>query len=249
MSDRLLRQRFELKYQISEPTALAVRDFIRQYAVPDEFAAASPDYAYPVYSIYLDSPDLHLYRSALHGDCNRFKLRLRYYSPEPNQPVFAEIKRRQNSIILKDRIKLSPTGAKELAAGQFPTELSITKARDHQALNEFLRRACLLNAVPTSRVVYQREAWAGVGAESDLRITLDRQVCSDPLDRITFSCQPPQGPPVFGNTVILELKFTDRFPGWFQQLVQRFQLQSQGAAKYVAGLEQAGLDRPAIAFA
>jgi hypothetical protein len=36
--------------------------------------------------------------------------------------------------------------------------------------------------------------------------------------------------------VILELKFTDRFPDWFQRLIQRFDLMQCGAAKYCEGL-------------
>jgi hypothetical protein len=37
---------------------------------------------------------------------------------------------------------------------------------------------------------------------------------------------------IYGPTVILELKFTDRFPNWFNDLVQRFNLMQSAAAKY-----------------
>ena len=40
----------------------------------------------------------------------------------------------------------------------------------------------------------------------------------------------------WGKTVILELKFTDRFAEWFAELVRVFNLQPSGAAKYVDGL-------------
>ena len=36
--------------------------------------------------------------------------------------------------------------------------------------------------------------------------------------------------------VFFELKFTDRFPGWFQRLIERFDLMQCGAAKYCEGL-------------
>jgi hypothetical protein len=40
----------------------------------------------------------------------------------------------------------------------------------------------------------------------------------------------------FGDSVVLELKFTNRFPEWFKELVRVFGLMQCGAAKYVDGL-------------
>ncbi len=45
---------------------------------------------------------------------------------------------------------------------------------------------------------------------------------------------------VFGNLVVLELKFTGRFPTWFTQLVQRFSLKQRSAAKYADGVALRG---------
>jgi hypothetical protein len=43
--------------------------------------------------------------------------------------------------------------------------------------------------------------------------------------------------------VILELKFTNRFPNWFRELVQVFDLRQCGAAKYVDGIARFGESR------
>src|ERR1041384_8320422 len=101
--DRMQQQRFELKYLISEETALLARDFVQSYLEMDEFSVGRADYSYPVHSLYLDSDDLTLYWRTVNGDKNRFKLRLRYYSLSPDAPVFFEIKRRMNNCILKQR--------------------------------------------------------------------------------------------------------------------------------------------------
>jgi hypothetical protein len=37
------------------------------------------------------------------------------------------------------------------------------------------------------------------------------------------------------DTVILELKFTERFPNWYRDLVRAFNCFQTGAAKYVEG--------------
>ena len=54
---------------------------------------------------------------------------------------------------------------------------------------------------------------------------------------------------VFGNKVILELKFTNRFPDWFKELVRVFGLMQCGAAKYVDGVTLVGENVVTRAFA
>src|SRR4051794_30791922 len=97
---RLMASRFELKYLVYEETALRIRDFVRQYLELDEFGIGKADSSYPVHSLYLDSKSLEIYWRTVNGDKNRYKLRLRYYNDDPDTPVFFEIKRRMNNIIL-----------------------------------------------------------------------------------------------------------------------------------------------------
>src|SRR5690349_1863711 len=120
MAHELQLQRFELKYLVPEPTALGVRDFVRSYLELDEFGATLPNFSYPVHSLYLDSSDLKLYQATINGEKNRFKLRLRYYEERPDAPVFFEIKRRMNNIIMKQRGGVRREHVPSLLAGQLP---------------------------------------------------------------------------------------------------------------------------------
>ena len=43
-----------------------------------------------------------------------------------------------------------------------------------------------------------------------------------------------------GKDIVLELKFTNRFPDWFRDLVRAFNLMQCGAAKYVDGVALQG---------
>ena len=45
---------------------------------------------------------------------------------------------------------------------------------------------------------------------------------------------------VFGREVVLEIKFTERFPLWCRQMVEALNLAQTGAAKYAWGIEQLG---------
>src|SRR5262245_13432472 len=138
--DRLQTQRFELKYLVREETALAIRRFVSCYLKPDEFAAISPNYSYPVHSLYLDSPDLSTYQSVQAREKTRFKLRIRYYSAS-DTAVYLEIKRRTNEVISKMRAKVRREAVDAVLSGRppQPRHLAATDARDVAALNEFCR--------------------------------------------------------------------------------------------------------------
>jgi hypothetical protein len=216
--------------------ALAVRDFVRSYLELDEFGVASPNLSYPVHSIYLDSPDLILYQNTINGDRNRFKLRLRFYEGGES-PIFLEIKRRMNNTIHKQRVAVRREAVEDLIAGYLPEPVHLVRDTPEalHALETFTGLVHQLNAIPQSHVCYQREAWVDAGVSS-VRVTFDRDVKSEP--RHTLSFEPWTTDPVliFGNAVVLELKFTARFPNWFNELVQTFGLRQGSAAKYVDGI-------------
>jgi hypothetical protein len=69
---------------------------------------------------------------------------------------------------------------------------------------------------------------------------MDRLVLTAPNHEPTMKVLSDDPCNVFGPTVILELKFTDRFPHWFNDLVQTFDCFLTGAAKYAGGIEQRG---------
>ena len=72
--------------------------------------------------------------------------------------------------------------------------------------------------------------------ENSARLTLDRMVRSEPEPKARLSTQ--MGDPIWawGKAVVLELKFTSRYPNWFRDLVRRFDLRQCGAAKYADGV-------------
>lgn len=248
--DKLQAQRFELKYILSEDVALAVRDFVSSYLQIDEFGATLPNLSYPVHSLYLDSPDMKLYRSTINGDKNRFKLRLRFYENRADAPVFFEIKRRMNNTISKQRGGVRRDGVDGLLAGHLPNPSHLVSKEPKQllALQNFCRLLANLDATPKAHIAYLREAWIS-RYDNSVRVTLDRDVRCDPEPSARLSTQMVQPVTVFGNKVVLELKFTNRFPDWFKELVRIFGLMQCGAAKYVDGVTLVGENVVTRAFA
>lgn len=238
--DKIQRQRFEQKYLVPEHVALAIRDFVSGYLVLDEFGATQPNYSYPVHSLYFDSPELKTYMDTINGNRNRFKLRARFYENAPDKPIYFEIKRRYNKVIAKKRAKVLREAAPLIVAGHLPKaeHLAYVDAEQMDAIDHFSTLLNHLNATPRVHVAYLREAWVGTG-DNSIRVTLDRNVRSE--TRKTFDLNPEMvNPKLAFKEVILELKFTNRFPNWFRDLVQVFGLRQESAAKYVDGVDHIG---------
>ena len=235
------RQRFELKYLITEETALAMRSFVRCHLEPDDFVADHADHSYEVHTLYLDSDDLLTYRTASNGDRNRFKLRIRYYDGNLASPVFFEVKRRINETIVKQRAQVHRDAVGPLLTGDSPVRRHLVTGKLQQWVDllDFWQLGQRISAAPRSHVAYRREAWVSSG-NSSVRVTFDRQVRCGPEFGAELGLEVRDGVQVFPNNVILELKFTDRLPGWLGDLIRTFDLVRCGSAKYVTGVDLLG---------
>jgi hypothetical protein len=243
-ADRLQLQRLELKYLISEDTALAVREFVRAYLAVDEFGANKPNYSYAIHSLYLDSDDLRTYWETINGNKNRYKLRIRYYDDRPESPVFFELKRRMNDAILKQRGAVKRAAVDELLQGRLPDPDDLLSSNPKQlvALQNFCRLMLEIQAKPKGHVAYLREAWVSTH-DNSVRVTMDREVRFEPRYTADLSCRMEHPVYPFEPQVILELKFTGRYPNWFRDLVQAFNLFRVGAAKYADGILVSGMEQ------
>lgn len=231
--------RYELKYRISEGKAQAVKDFVQHYLSVDKYALMYPDRQYPISSLYLDSPDLDLCRETIVGKPNRFKLRIRAYSDVSQSPLFLEVKRRVNRVILKSRARVERTELKEVLEGV--ADWQRRSPKEEEVLRQFLFYKETLHAQPTILVRYSREPFEGEG-ENRVRVTFDRQLCF----------RQPQGleVPLNGNGwqlaalpfVILEIKFTDHYPLWLKEMVRSFNLNLSSMSKYVSSVTQSHQD-------
>jgi len=242
MQDRLQDQRYELKYWLEESQALRVRQFVQSQLTLDEFSARQPDLSYPTLSLYLDSGGLETYWHTISGNKNRYKLRLRYYDDQPHTPVFFEIKRRENNVILKQRAGVKKSAVRVLLAGHLPAPEYLLNPHDAEgmfALQQFCHHVQELRAGPKMHIAYVREAYENPG-DNSVRVTFDRRVESAPHHHDALVARSPSPHLVFGRTVILELKYTGRFPNWFRELVQTFNCMQEGAAKFAAGIYEKG---------
>jgi len=236
--DRMLACRFELKYLITEAQAAAIERYIRPFLPPDRYSKLQRGGMYPIVSLYLDSPDLQLCRETLYGVKNRFKLRIRSYTDEPEYPRFFEIKRRINRVIMKSRARVTDRDVPLLLQGRsLPPQGYST---DEAALNQFQLYVASIHARPMVLIRYMRQAFEN-SSENRVRVTFDRQLCykvtREPKVRLGGSGW--QHNSVTRGNVILEIKFTGRYPAWLARMVAHFDLNARSISKFATSIEQA----------
>ena len=236
LPDRTLGCRYEMKYHVTETQAAAITEFIRPFVQLDRYCKLQPSRDYPLVSLYLDSGDLRLCRESLTGHKNRFKLRIRSYTDEPEYPRFFEIKRRMNTIIIKDRARVMDSDVKTLLAGLPLPPQNYTA--DMDTINQFQLYVSNIRAKPAVLVRYMRQAYEG-GEHNRIRITFDRNL----EYKVTNIAEVRLGgggwrrnPFTLGG-VILEIKFTDRYPAWLARLVRHFNLRARSISKYASSLQ------------
>jgi len=227
--------RYEFKYRISEAKAAAVEQYIKSYLHLDHYSKIQPGCTYPIVSLYLDTDDLKLCQETLRGKKNRFKLRVRSYSDEPDTPVFFEIKRRLNDIIIKGRSRVTKDIVQSVLSGKSVPQLQYKS--DEQLLRQFQLYMYSLNARPVAKVRYIRRAYED-DSENRVRITFDRKLCYNPTNTPDISFDGGGWKRIELGYVILEIKFTARYPAWLSQMVKSCNLQRKAMSKYVASMKQ-----------
>ncbi|MBP9827033.1 polyphosphate polymerase domain-containing protein [Candidatus Saccharibacteria bacterium] len=221
-------QRHEIKYLIPTQMAGQIHAELAQTMTYDHYSKGN---YYPVYTVYFDTTDYQTAEAKLGGVENRVKYRIRaYYLDRPNYPVMAEIKQRQNSIILKRRSPISMKQAQALLLGKDLQPNGGMDATYHEW--RYARLAASLR--PKSLVVYRRLAFEN-HSYPGLRITIDRDVSQTPVSRLHFN---KTAMPVWWGRqfVVLEIKFHGFLPKFVGDLICKYNLTNEAVSKYVDGL-------------
>jgi hypothetical protein len=247
-SDAERIERREYKYLTDEATAARVREAVRPFCRLDAHGAKKPGGCYTIHSLYFDTPDLALYVANLRELVDRFKLRARTYPadrPEKDSaPVFLEVKRRVNDVILKTRGQVPRSQWARLVEDPgAPIPPSIT-GFNRDAVERFLALAHTFHAGPVNAVRYEREAWVSQ-IDHYARVTIDRCVRSQPQGRASLEVEPsgwrytdhPASQQSLASMTIVELKFTSAVPRWMMHIVQSLDLMRSSFSKYGTSIQ------------
>lgn len=232
--DMTLACRYELKYRIPEAKARAIAEYVKSYIHMDRYAKLQPRGEYPIVSLYLDSDGFRLARETLEGKKNRFKLRVRSYSDNPESPCFFEVKRRINDVIVKGRARVRHEDVSRiLQTGRPPSGYK----GDDNVLRQFLLYTQYTNAKPMVLVRYMRQAFEG-DSDNRVRVTFDRHLHFKATRTPKVELDSSGWQPARLDCVILEIKFTAKYPVWLSNMVKVFDLKRTGMSKYASSVKK-----------
>ena len=164
----------------------------------------------------------------------RKKLRIRTYDKRlsPNSKVFLEVKRRDDSVVFKDRVALRFSDAEKILQNSRYDLLPM--GEDSKASNSFMSLFFRRRLIPAVVVSYKREAYFDK-MNSGFRITLDQGLQAVKPFGLNLDLENPRS--VAANFAVVEAKFNGSMPSWFGRIVAVRQLQKVAFSKYCFSLE------------
>jgi hypothetical protein len=237
-------QRYELKYWLTPKQCDGVKRELARFLELDPYSAAAENHRYPIWSLYCDTPRLACYQERQDGLPYRQKFRFRSYSAHKpfdgslGDPVFLEIKKRANKIILKDRLLLNTASADGVLEGLEDPALGSRLPEDQKrTLGQFLYFKHRLGLAPKLCVKYDREAYFGA-TDRNVRVTYDRHICARRCDRLADMFSDSRDwDHLPESRVLLEIKVYNKMPVWLVDTVRRQELHLESISKYCNSAE------------
>jgi hypothetical protein len=216
--------RHELKYAISYPEYMTVRDRLCKIMTSDPHA--SDDGSYRIRSIYFDNSDDKALKEKIDGIGKREKFRIRYYNDDFSF-INLEKKMKIDSLCLKYDARISEAECRMLLEG------STGWMKEHPSglVHELYAKMRYERLRPKVLVSYMREPYvypAGnvrITFDSDIRTSLfSRRFLTDEVSDISATDAP--------QDMILEVKYDAFLPGIIQDLIQTGSVRQQAFSKY-----------------
>ena len=237
--------RQELKYCLPESIAAMALDAGRPFLPRDPMAPAPRQ---RITSLYLDTPELTFLRWHQDRATDRFKLRIRAYGGGARPTLYAEVKRKTDSVVRKQRAAFP---AHVLSAVIGDVDWRATPALRGHDLKAFRRLRTASAATPRVLVAGVRESLRD--PHDGTAITIDRALRYQPAHRGDLQGDPRAWMPLplpgdsADAMVLLELKFGDTLPIWMEDVIARVTPWSVSFSKYAAAMVALTQDgRPSI---
>ncbi len=240
---------FELKFPISQAVGSDLLEWVSKHMSIDPHSDPLTG-GYLVEGIYLDTPELDVYkRSPRYA---RSKMRIRRYSGSNVQ--FLEQKSKRRGLVSKLRIPYDRESF-EIAYQEKRREVDRkvnneggpegdrqddVVSPESPPVQRFVRRIVKRRLYPTVLIRYQRTAFMQMDANGPIRLTIDRGIECGSVDGWAYPDQ-TEFRSVGLDGCVLELKYRDTLPNRFRELIEKFQLVPKSFSKYRSSIETMGL--------
>lgn len=212
-------KRYEFKYMLSPQKLDCVMQAMQGHMREDEYGKSL------LCNLYFDTPNYLLIRRSIERPIYKEKLRIRSYGiADGDSTVFAELKKKCESVVYKRRVSMSESEAMSyLNGGSPPKSNQITNEIDYFV--SFYKELS-----PKVYLSYEREAFYAT-ENKDLRITFDNNILWRDSDLSLRSG-------AYGNSLLkpgqtlMEIKTSSGIPLWLARTLSENQIYKTSFSKY-----------------
>ena len=216
----VLRQ--EEKYTLATEEATCYANRFSQILQADMHSVNG---SYMVRSLYFDTPDDKDFFDKLNEQNLRRKVRVRIYDPH-DANVKLELKQKENTSQRKHTLLITRSDAAALIDGNHSVLLNY-----HQPLADEIYSIMTGEAYrPRTIVEYRRKAFTANG--NNTRITFDSCINATEMNFDFFSPTLPLYPVMSREKTILEIKYSNFFPGYLSSIISQIDRSKISASKY-----------------
>ena len=230
--------RYEIKYVLKKNISEEIKKQIKLFMNYDGNIDEKKSENYFVRSLYFENKFFLNFNEKVDGLKKRHKFRIRTYSKEfnDNSIFFLEQKGRYNKRTYKKRLRIDRSDLISFCSLKNLFELK-KKYKDNELIEKFIFDINKKKIFPTVIVDYNRSPFINSHGLY-FRLTFDGDIYASKSNSLfgqfnNKSCIP--------GYEILEVKFDNTIPPWFQKVIQLFQLKTVSISKFVLGIEGTGL--------
>ncbi|MBR6530129.1 MAG: polyphosphate polymerase domain-containing protein [Clostridia bacterium] len=215
-------KRFELKYLLTDAQKAAVLEAMEGYVRPDVYGKTT------IRNLYFDTETYYLIRRSLEKPVFKEKLRLRSYRPvQEGEGVFAEIKRKYDSVVYKRRLVLPQEEALAWLSGKGDAP---DGGQIAQEISYFASHYAPLS--PKVFLAYDREAYEAK-SQDGLRITFDTAIRAR-TEELTLGGEAWGSALLEEGRCLMEIKTFGAIPLWLCDVLSREKIYKTPFSKYGA---------------
>ena len=218
--------RKEMKFMVTDEILGELTKELLKYADYDKYNKDGAPYT--ISNIYFDTKDDILIRRSQEKPVYKEKLRLRAYgTPESEDLVFLEIKKKFNGVVNKRRTEMKLSEAYDFIAGRAVEEKPYMNGQVMRELEYFMS---IYDLMPKVYIAYDRIAFFAK-ENPDLRISFDANIRTR-RHNLCLEDETGTEPLLDEGRYVMEIKSGAGVPMWVPELLTEYGIRRQSFSKY-----------------
>ena len=212
--------RYEIKYMLTQEEKQKVLKAMEHYMALDEYGRTT------IRNLYFDTDNYRLIRHSIDKPAYKEKLRVRSYTQaDADSTVFAELKKKYQSVVYKRRIALPEFEAMKWLTGEYPCPKDTQISRE---IDYFLSYYQTLR--PAVFLSYEREAYYEKNG-GDFRVTFDDTIlCRQ--ENLSLKSEAYGTSLLPEGMVLMEIKCSGGIPLWMTRVLSEQHIYHTSFSKY-----------------